>query len=250
MKKLMVVAVILMISALTACSQPPEKVSTVPRTTMDEARISTPSSVPTPATTPNLYIYENATEDFLLPFDDYSWECQYDPEYVMIHFTSGVMVDPQDPYNLETIRNIFEEDHVSIHYIVDRDGTVYCYVPEDRAAWHAGKGTFANDEKYTDKMNYYAIGIEVIAIGSKDDMTQYMSSAEYDALDPSLIGFTDAQYAALYSLVNDICVRHDIPMDPEHVIGHETYSPSKTDPGELFDWERLFQENVVASDLQ
>lgn len=255
MKKLTVFLVILILAVLIACSGAPSaEVVPTPITTTNHiadqtpepSSAPTPTPDPTPAPTPNLYMYEDAIEDFLLPLEDYSWARQYDPEYVMIHFTSGVVADPQDPYNLETIRSIFEDGHVSIHYIVDRDGAVYCYIPEDHAAWHAGKGTFANDEKYTNKMNYYAIGIEIVAIGSKNDMAQYLSPDEYDALDPDLIGFTDAQYEALHSLVDDICTRHNIPMDSEHVIGHEDFSPTKTDPGELFDWDRLFSGTATS----
>ena len=63
---------------------------------------------------------------------------------------------------------------------------------------------------------------------------------EYNALDKSHIGFTDAQYASLGSLVRDICERNAIPFDNEHIIGHDMYNPAKSDPGELFDWNKLF----------
>ena len=59
------------------------------------------------------------------------------------------------------------------------------------------------------------------------------------ALDEAMKGFTDAQYAALRALVADICRRHEIPMDKNHVIGHDAYNPEKTDPGSLFDWDRV-----------
>lgn len=237
MKNVIIFTLFLMLAVLTACSGIPS-VELSPTPGVSAGIVDTPTPPPTP--TPNLYMYEGAIEKFMLPFDDYSWERQYDPEYVMIHFSSAVKDHPEDPYNLDAIRSIFEQEEVSTHYIIDRDGTVYCYIPETRAAWHAGKGTYANDEKYTNKMNYYAIGIELVAMGSKNDMAQYLSSAEYDALNPDLIGFTDAQYTALGSLVGDICTRHHIPMDAEHVIGHQDYSEGKSDPGELFDWDRLF----------
>jgi len=77
-------------------------------------------------------------------------------------------------------------------------------------------------------------------MGSAEDMSLYMTKKEYKALDPSLLGFTDAQYTALKALVEDICQRNEIPMDREHVIGHEEYNPKKNDPGDLFDWSRIF----------
>lgn len=184
-------------------------------------------------------VYSGAVEDFLLPVEEYSWEREFAPEYVMIHFTSAVVEHRDDPLNMDYIRQIFVDYDISVHYIIDREGTVRCYVPEDRVAWHAGKGEWANDEKYTNKMNHYAIGIEIAAIGSQKDMEIYLTEEEYAALDDRFKGFSDAQYDALKLLVEDICARYDIPADRDHVIGHQDYSPSKNDPGELFDWSRI-----------
>ena len=88
-------------------------------------------------------------------------------------------------------------------------------------------------------MNLYSIGIELVGVGSAEDMSLYMTKAEYNKLDKSLLGFTDAQYSALSALVTDICKRNAIPMDREHIIGHEDYSAQRNDPGDLFDWSRL-----------
>ncbi len=184
-----------------------------------------------------------AIKDYLLPLEDYSWEREFDAEYVMFHFTSNVVNNRENPYDIEQVRNIFVEGGVSIHYIIDRNGEIHCYIPETRDAWHAGKGTFAEDEKYTNKMNKYAIGIEIMAIGSAQDMSIYLSEAEYNALKDEHIGFTDAQYASLRELVPDICKRNNIPFDKDHVIGHSEYNPAKNDVGELFEWEKLFGQN-------
>jgi len=108
-------------------------------------------------------------------------------------------------------------------------------------AWHAGRGSFADNEKYTNQMNKYSIGIEILAIGSQNDMEQYLLPHEYNALSKDFIGFTDKQYASLSVLVKDICERNSIPFDKTHIIGHDEYNPKKNDPGELFDWDRLFK---------
>lgn len=187
-------------------------------------------------------MYEGAMEDFMLPLEEHSWDREYEPEYVMLHFTSAVVNNRRDPFNIAAIREIFYGYDVSIHYIIERDGTVRCYIPEDRVAWHAGEGTFAGDEKYTNKMNLYAIGIEIVAIGSQEDMSLYLTPEEYDALDDSLIGFTDEQYTALQALVSDICQRYGIPMDREHVIGHSDYTEGNGDPGTLLEWDRILGE--------
>ncbi len=185
--------------------------------------------------------YENAVVDYL-DFDSSSWAREYQPEFLMIHFTSAVVIDRDDPYNMELNRSIFEDYEIGINYIIDRDGTVFCYLPENRAAWHAGEGEFNGEERLTNRMNMYSIGIEVLAIGSESDMAQYLTSYEYRSLDSDFYGYTEAQYVSLKLLTEDICARHNIPMDRNHIIGHEEYSPEKSDPGELFDWGRIVEE--------
>ncbi len=186
-------------------------------------------------------VSEYAKEYFLEPLEKYSWEKEHNTEYVVLHFTSDVVADKDNPYDMQQIRKIFEENEVSIHYIIDRDGEAYCYIPESRSAWHSGVGEFAGDEKYTNKMNKYSVGIEIVAIGSENDMAQYLEAHEYAEIDMSLVGFTDAQYNTLRKLVPDICERNNIPFDRQHIIGHTEYNPDKSDPGELFDWNRIFE---------
>ena len=182
-----------------------------------------------------------AHEYFLEPIEEFSWEREFDVEKVVIHFTSAVVNFKDDPYNMDVIRNIFVDSGLSVHYMIDRGGQIYCYMPESRVAWHAGVGTYGDDEKYTNSMNKYSIGVELAAIGSQNDMAQYLHPAEYQSLDEGLIGFTDEQYESLKALVQDICVRNNIEMNKDNVIGHDSYNPKKTDPGELFDWGRLLE---------
>lgn len=228
MKKLFVC--LLAFVLLAGCGAQPEE--TVPTTVVTE-----PTTEP-----PRITVYPGAVVDFLGEEGnghDFSWEQIAPPEYVMLHFCSAVVNHRDDPYNIEYVRQTFVDADVSIHYLLDRDGTVYCYIPEDRSAWHAGVGTWRNNEKYENKMNLYSIGIEVMGIGSYNDMSGYLTTKEYNALPEEHIGFTDAQYAALKDLVADICQRNNIPLDKEHIIGHQEFSPKKKDPGELFDWSRI-----------
>ena len=229
--------------SLCACTQSavPAATDPLPETVSETISETVPVFASAAATVPAapITVYEDAIEDFLLPLEDFSYAREASPQFVMIHFTSNVMADREDPYDIDDLRAIFVENGVSIHYIIGRDGTVRCYIPEDRVAWHAGKGEWAGDPAFTNKMNYHSIGIELAAIGSADDMSIYLTQEEYDALNSSLIGFTDAQYDALSLLVADICARNSIPMDRDHIIGHEEYASRKNDPGELFDWSRI-----------
>lgn len=184
-------------------------------------------------------VYEGAVEDYLGQITDFSWPQEYKPEYVMIHFCSAVVNHFDDPYNYEYVRQTFLDAEVSIHYLVDREGQIFCFIPEDRSAWHAGYGTWLDDEKYTNKMNKYSIGIELMGMGTYKEMSGYLHKWQYEKIPEEDLGFTDAQYTSLKALVADICKRHEIPLDRDHVIGHDEFSPKKSDPGELFDWSRI-----------
>jgi len=107
---------------------------------------------------------------------------------------------------------------VSAHYTIDRDGTVYAHVAEERRAWHAGLSYWAGIRN----VNARSIGIEIVNPGHEF----------------GYIPFTDDQIAALIDLGHGIMARH--PIAPARVVGHSDVAPSrKQDPGELFPWERL-----------
>ncbi|WP_010281907.1 N-acetylmuramoyl-L-alanine amidase [Bacillus timonensis] len=161
--------------------------------------------------------------------------------HLMIHFISNAGVNPADPYNVEDVYSIFEEYGLSVHYLIDREGTIYSLVPEDRVAYHAGKGSLSDFPEYENKMNEYSIGIELLAIGTREEMVKIIPENIYNQIDPSLAGYTDAQYQSLELLITTILKRNpSILRDRNHVIGHDEYAPGrKTDPGSLFDWSKI-----------
>ena len=164
--------------------------------------------------------------------------------HVVIHFVSNVTEKPEDPYHLEDIRQIFVDYGVSSHYLIDREGNIHRFVSEDRIAYHAGTGSLENFPHYEDQLNEYSIGIELMAIGTKEEMAEFIDEETYEALDPSFIGYTDAQYDSLAKLLDAIHERYpEVERSREHVVGHDEYAPDrKTDPGSLFDWSRLGYE--------
>lgn len=161
--------------------------------------------------------------------------------HVMIHFCSACTQQPQNPYDLNAICKIFEDYGVSAHYLIARDGTVYRLVDENRVAYHAGKGKLPFPPYLENSFNGSSIGIELMGIGTQREMAPFMSAAEYQRIAPSDIGFTEAQYAALSLLIDDICKRHpNVRKDRHHIVGHDQYAPDrKTDPGSLFDWKKI-----------
>ncbi len=115
------------------------------------------------------------------------------------------------------------QSRVSCHYLVDEEGRVTQMVGEDLRAWHAGQSSWCHE---TD-INSHSIGIEIHNPGHT------MGYPE----------FPDLQMRALTDLARDIVDRQGIR--PERVLGHSDVAPRrKTDPGEKFDWERLYRAGV------
>lgn len=168
--------------------------------------------------------------------------------HVLLHFMSNVVQNPKDPYNIDQVRDIFVQNEMSAHYIIDRQGGLIKLVEEDRIAWHAGKGSLPDYPQYKNRLNSHSIGIEFLAMGSKKEMApKYMTETAYDNLNPDWSGFTNAQYETANQLLAQILQRHPtIPPNRRHIIGHDEYAgPAgrpdnpKVDPGELFDWTRV-----------
>lgn len=100
----------------------------------------------------------------------------------------------------------------SAHYLVDRDGTTYRLVPDDRKAWHAGQSSLWG----RGDLNLTSVGIELV------DVTA----------DP----YPMAQYEALIALTVDLCLRHRA-VTLNRIVGHEHVAPGrKVDPGVDFPW--------------
>ena len=104
---------------------------------------------------------------------------------------------------------------VSSHYFIDRQGVIIRCVAEEKRAWHAGISNFAGRSNCND----FSLGIEL------------------EGDDHHL--FAAVQYERLNQLLADICRRHP-QVTRERVVGHADIAPGrKTDPGPLFDWDKV-----------
>lgn len=131
------------------------------------------------------------------------------PTAIIIHDTGAKTASS----TLDWFRRV--EAGVSSHYLIDRDGTTYRLVPEERQAWHAGLSSLWGREG----VNEFSIGIELV-------------DADNDGVrDP----YPAAQLAATAELVAEICRRYRIPLHA--VVGHQHVAPGrKVDPGPDFDF--------------
>ncbi len=112
---------------------------------------------------------------------------------------------------------------VSCHYIVDEDGTITQMVAERERAWHAGAGSWRGE----DDINSCSVGIEIHNPG-------------HDGGSPP---FPHVQMDAVSALARDIVARYAI--SPTRVLAHSDVAPQrKPDPGERFDWAKLYRAGV------
>src|SRR4051812_21790209 len=107
------------------------------------------------------------------------------PDMLVLHYTGM----PTGEAALARLRDPAAE--VSAHYLVEEDGRIFALVPEERRAWHAGRGAWQGE---TD-VNAASIGIEIVNPGHEFG---------YRA-------FPDAQIEAVVALTADIRSRWSIP---------------------------------------
>lgn len=134
------------------------------------------------------------------------------PDIIVLHYTGMRTGD-------EAVARLRDpEARVSAHYVVEEDGRVLALVPEERRAWHAGRGAWQGE---TD-VNAASIGIEIVNPGHEFGYRP----------------FPETQIARVIDLVADIRTRWTVP--DARIIAHSDLAPDrKQDPGELFPWKRL-----------
>jgi hypothetical protein len=133
-----------------------------------------------------------------------------DIRYIVIHDAEGTFEG-----TLTTFQN--PKKYVSAHYVVGNQGQVAQAVATKDEAWHAGNKT----------VNMHSIGIEHEGYAIQNG--QWVSEQEYQS-SAALVKYLAAKFA--------------IPLDREHIIGHdEVPGPYDSlagtqhwDPGPFFDW--------------
>jgi N-acetylmuramoyl-L-alanine amidase len=139
-------------------------------------------------------------------------------DILVMHYTGMLTAE-------EALARLCDPDaKVSAHYTVDRDGTVYAHVAEDRRARHAGVSYWAGVRD----VNSRSIGIEIVNPGHEF----------------GYVPFTEPQIEAVTELSRGVLARHPA-ITPSRVAGHSDVAPNrKQDPGELFPWAQLADAGI------
>ncbi len=110
---------------------------------------------------------------------------------------------------------------LSSHYVIDKDGTIYQMVGDEKRAYHAGAGSIRGDGR---DVNDRSIGIEIVNLGNGSDK------------------YTEAQYKALEKLLPYLTHKYNIPT--KNIVGHSQIGnperpASRPEPSRNFDWNRI-----------
>jgi AmpD protein len=133
---------------------------------------------------------------------------QFDTPYIDALFTNTLDLTADASFAaLEGVR-------VSAHLLIDRAGQVTQYVPFHKRAWHAGESQFAGRSNCND----FSIGIELVGSDT--------------------VIYTALQYKKLVEITR--ALMHYYPrITHDRIVGHCDIAPGrKTDPGEVFDWDK------------
>jgi N-acetyl-anhydromuramyl-L-alanine amidase AmpD len=178
-------------------------------------------------------------------------------------------------------------DGLQPHYVIAVDGAIYRIAWEDRVAWHSkidplearlyqrgyqewsrwhwplgadaprclGEDEFAGYRSWRARWRDgrgYQSPLELV---TGDHPNSVSVGIELQATDKSGV-FADAQYDRLAALCVDIAGRQQLQLDADHVLAHQDVSPMRRstsaggwDPGELFQWNRLWDLVRTASPM-
>ena len=188
--------------------------------------------MPTKATLPDAKVPPTVIEEWLAYADRLDVRSLDDIQLIVIHCTELPDIQEAREY-ADRIHYPSSGTGNSGHYYVDRDGTLYRWVPEDRIAHHV-RG-----------YNAQSVGIELVNRGRYPD---WHHSQNQKPIEP----YPQAQIAALIVLMADIVRR--LPR-VRHVVGHADLDVDwvaatddasvrvrrKIDPGPHFPWNHVLR---------
>ncbi|MFY7827459.1 MAG: N-acetylmuramoyl-L-alanine amidase [Flectobacillus sp.] len=194
---------------------------------------------------------------------NFFYEQKTDKRKIVLHFTMG--------YLKGDIATLTGSDHVSVPFVIARNGTIYNLFSSSFWSYHLGPGASGGNTR----MSQESIGIEISNIGplrlNGTNLTSVYSNTDvycklteksfYVEQNSKVRGyqyyatFTNAQYASVVRLVKYLTARYNIPEvvvdDPaglmsdtdfaafSGIVTHTNCRQDKTDIGPAFDWQRF-----------
>jgi N-acetylmuramoyl-L-alanine amidase len=196
--------------------------------------------------------------------DSFYYQAIFPKKKIVLHFTMGYLKG--DVAMLTT-------QHVSVPFLVGRNGSIYNLFASKYWSYHLGSGTSGGNTA----MSRECIGIEISNIGplkkiGNNLVTTYSNSDVYCSLDETqyyvkldssfrgyeyYAKFTDNQYNSLIKLLKFLCGRYNIPktfLSPSKryqtlsaneftnfsgIASHINCRSDKVDIGPAFDWDKL-----------
>ena len=138
--------------------------------------------------------------------------------YLIIHY-SGMQ---SGRVSMDRLKN--PKSNVSCHYFIQRNGSIYRMVEDNKIAWHAGKSKWKN----LNNLNRHSIGIE---IQNKGHFISYQN-------------YPKKQISSLIRLIKILMKKYKIKK--KNILGHSDIAPlRKLDPGEKFPWHFLSKKGVA-----
>ena len=139
-------------------------------------------------------------------------------KFIVIHYT-GMKNE-----NVAIKRLCDENENVSAHYFIKKNGEIINLVPDLYIAWHAGKSKWLN----YNSLNKNSIGIEIQNPGHEN---KYKN-------------FSPKQLSSLKILLRTLIKKYKI--DLKNILGHSDIAPQrKKDPGEKFPWKNLANHKLA-----
>jgi N-acetylmuramoyl-L-alanine amidase len=157
-----------------------------------------------------------------------------DPKFVVMHYTAGSSTSGAVASLTKR-----DEQYVSAHLVIGRDGAVVQCVPFNKQAYHAGKSQWGTYEG----LNAYSIGIELVNPGWRragfmfPDWPTITCAHKNGGPVRAWFQYTEEQYAAVNLVLSELTGAYPTLLD---AVGHDDIAPGrKSDPGPAFDWTRV-----------
>lgn len=131
----------------------------------------------------------------------------YEPIIVVIHRMEGTLVGTDAWFGNPVSK-------VSSHYGIGKSGAIHQYVKEENAAWHAGISKVVN-KSTGDWVKAHGL---IDSTGRLVNPNFYSIGIEHEGFIKN--SWSDAMVDSSAQLIADICYRHKIPFDAEHIVGH------------------------------